>query len=43
VHALIGLTETEMLEIARDLDESGDGTLSVEEFQRAVEQAVKAT
>jgi Ca2+-binding EF-hand superfamily protein len=36
-----GLTETEMLEVARDLDESGDGMLSLQEFEQAIENAVK--
>ena len=35
-----GMSVTEILEIARDLDENGDGTLSLEEFQQAIKQAL---
>ena len=37
-----GLSDAEILEISNDLDESGDGTLSKEEFQKAIEHALEA-
>jgi hypothetical protein len=36
-----GLSPGEIVEIANDLDESGDGIIDLEEFERAIEMALE--
>jgi hypothetical protein len=38
---LSGLSSGEIMEIAKDLDESGDGIISLEEFEAAIELAME--